>query len=336
MLFRSVSQSRYVGFDGVVAVPHRVNHQADLVLASRLLNDARLKALSGISSDVVQFNAAMRELGGTVRSLTQYYRQASKGLRKMFKDFPKKTQERLKNTPAYRWQDVPSDYLGYLYGVAPLADDIANGCNQLSGMAKEMMRYEYTVKAGNVQSNPFEEMISDASGQMQYRGKGSRTSFGRVGYTFSFPEDWIQDVPIVAPFGTAYELTRLSFVVDWVLPVGDYIGALEAAQFMPYFKEGFEVHGALETCDGGPFSLAPAMGSHNTHMFVLLSTPYHARRFSMRRTAHSWAPGLDLLSQVKFPDVRSELGLNHVAQAASLFTQAFHKPPSSWFRSGNR
>ena len=106
---------------------------------------------------------------------------------------------------------------------------------------------------------------------------------------------------------------------------------------MPYFKEGFETWGAVETCecDGGNIRPQPTMGSVETWA-ANLSRPYKAIRNTSRRNALFWAPGLDLLKQVKFPDVRAELGLNHVAQAASLFTQAFHKPPSTWYRSSNR
>lgn len=329
--------SGFFAYNGTCAVPHRGSHQADLALALRLLNDARLHALTGIGNDVTQFNAAARELGGTVRSLTQYYRHASRGVRGMFKDFPKKTQERLKHTPAYRWTDVPSDYLGYLYGIAPIAEDIENGCNQLSGAAKQGLRFGYEVKSGFAQTNPYQESIADASGQFQYFAPGSRKSYGRVGYKFNFPDWWIENVPIMAPFSTAWELTRLSFVVDWVLPVGNWIGALEAAQFAPYFKEGFETWGAIETCesDGAGIVPQPNMGSVESWA-ANLSRPYKAIRNSSRRTAPSGGPGYGLISQVKFPDARATLGLNHVAQAASLFTQAFHKPPSSWYRASNR
>lgn len=316
--------------EGTVVITNRGNQIPDHTLAQRYLADSRNKALAGLSEGRMQMNAALAELRGTVKSLTSYYNLASKGVRKMFKDFPKKTQERLKYTPAYNWKDIPSDYLGYLYGIAPLADDIANGATELSGMAKRAMAYGYWVRSGRKSADSYMEPLRTASGSIQYQSPGTRTSFARVGYYFDFPLWWIESTPILTPFSTAWELTRLSFVVDWVLPMGNYIGALESAgQFGPYFKEGYEVYGTEEECTGGNYSPAPNMPRGTVSV---VASDYYARRFSAHRSVLDRGDGWRLFQQVKFPSFRNELGLGHAAQAASLFAQRFHKPPASWFR----
>lgn len=302
-----------------------------LTLADRLLSDVRNRTLSGIGSDVMQMNAALLELGGTVRAVRDYYRHLSRGVRSMFKDFPKHTQERLKGVPPYRWTDVPSDYLGYLYGVAPLADDIANGANQLSGMAKREMAFGYTVKGGAYRDEQFSLMLTAGRDVYNIRVPATRRSYARVGYYFEFPRWWIEEVPVVTPFSTAYELTRMSFVLDWVAPWGNYIGALEAMQFLPYFRQGFEVRGAVEQTGNitsyqpGGSTWTPTLNSSDVHFFY--------RSQTMNRTAFGPLDGQTVFTKLRVPELRWELGLSQASQAMALATQRFHNPPSSWFRS---
>ena len=182
----------------------------------------------------MQLNAALLELKGTVRGVTEYYRHASRGVRRMFRDFPKSMRDRLQGTPPYRWKDVPGDYLGYLYGLAPIADDIANGARELSGQAKKEMAYGFSCKSGTFRIDEEELMVSPAGVAMNLFVKARQKSWARCRFNFDFPLWWIEQVPIVTPFSTAYELTRLSFVLDWVAPFGNHVGAIEAGQFMPY------------------------------------------------------------------------------------------------------
>lgn len=310
-----------------------------LTLSRRLVNDARMKALSGMTDGTTQFNAAGAELRGTLKSLTGYYRHASRGLREMFGDFPKKTRERLKNTPAYNWRNIPSDYLGWLYGLAPLADDVENGLDQLTGFAKQGMAYSYWVRAGEVREDDFDMPLTrvGSRGPASYWIRAKRTSFARVGYEYRFPDWWIKQTPIVAPFSTAWELTRLSFVCDWVLPVGGWIQSMEAAQFDPYFYEGFEVFGAREvTVDGARVRINTDLTSKEWPEGSVAITPsscYRSRKFASQRSALSGAAGDSPYRRVQFPDFRAEMGVGHAAQALSLFAQRFYKPPASWYRS---
>lgn len=310
-----------------------------LLLSQRLVNDARMKALSGMVDGTTQFNAAGAELKSTLQSLTGYYRHASRGLREMFGDFPKKTRERLKHTPAYNWREIPSDYLGWLYGLAPLADDVENGLDQLTGFAKCGMTYSYWVRAGAVREDSFDMPLTrvGARGPASYTIPAKRKSFARVGYEYRFPDWWIKQTPVVAPFSTAWELTRLSFVCDWVLPIGSWVQSMEAAQFDPHFYEGFEVLGAREvTVDGARVMVnQAAAGSNWPDGSVVCNPPscYRSRKFASQRTALSKAAGDSPYQRVQFPDFRAEMGVGHVSQALSLFAQRFYKAPASWYRS---
>ena len=192
------------------------------------------------------------------------------------------------------------------------------------------MRYGFDVRGGDVEDVPYWEPLRTASGQIQFETRGSRRNFCRVGYRFDFPQSWIERVPILTPFSTAWELTRLSFVADWVAPFGNYVASLEAmGQFGPYFSEGFEVYGSVEECNPSAYRLARNMAPG---ALVVLAPGYTARRMTMQRRALGESSGWNLMSEVRFPDFRNKLGLNHAAQAASLFSQTMYNPPRSWYR----
>lgn len=304
---------------GNVTVPYRDPVQVNHTMALQLLNEARMRALSGLSSGKSQFNVAAHELKGTLKTFDKFLKKATDGVLQVGKQLSRKDPRYF--LPPRAWKDAPGDYLGYLYGLKPLADDIGNGLDQLSGLAKRGMSYGYVVRSSLKREEPlFEDVLSVNRFFLMTAIGGTRRSFGRVGYYYSFPDWWIQNVPIVTPFSDAYELTRYSFVLDWALPLGSYVGAMEASQFDPYFKTGFEVYGTDENLRG-PFLKSTANPYPSS---VMTNDEFHCRRFNMARSVVGSRP----TGRVVFPSFRKFLNLDKTAQALALFTQAFSTPPS--------
>ena len=130
----------------------------------------------------------------------------------------------------------------------------------------------------------------------------------------------------MTPFSELWEGTRYSFVLDWVPPVGNWIGAMQAAQFDPYFKAGWELRLVEEQVQG------PVTRSDNPHptKFTLDIGDWAVRRLTMVREAltSEQRPAF----RTKFPDFRNKLGIDHAAQGLSLMTQLFTSAPNSWPR----
>lgn len=301
-----------------------VNVEPDLTEALTILNGVRAKTLAGISQGKSQFNVAAYEARSTVRTIQQFCQKGVRGMLNMYNRLPADRKKKLGGTPPYNWRDVPGDYLGYIYGLAPLADDIANGFDQLSGLAKQNMSYGYSIRGGSSRNTPYADRVrANKYANFAFKTQGMRKSFARVGYEYRFPHWWIENNPIVTPFSDAWELTRMSFVLDWVLPVGNWLGAMESAQFDPYFHQGYEVWGAQEVVPTG--SQFVSLGDSRDHMS---NDGFRIRRFRFTRV------GLDSedspSTRVKFPSFRNFLGVSHAAQAMSLLTQVFKTPPSRW------
>lgn len=313
--------------EGLVTV--RASNQSVLVdhtLSKRLLNDSKAKALSGISASKSQFNVAAREAKGTVKLMAEYCQQSIRGVKSLSRALSSRDPRRY--LPPGYWKKVPGNYLGYLYGIKPLADDMANGLDQLSGLSKRNMAFGYWARSGRTESNPLSEIVSTPAYANNFRAVGGqRRSVARCGYYYQFPQWWIDEVPIVTPFSDAWELTRLSFVLDWVLPVGNWIGAMEAAQFDPYFREGFETY-STEEIVRGPFRPIRVPGPGQSYDEVMVNEGYVDRRYEMVRTV--LGPGSKPSTRVSFPSFRDYLGLDHAAQSLALLSQVMKTPPSRW------
>lgn len=311
--------------------------------SDELLNDARMAALGQLSGGNMQFNVAAVEARNTMGSCRQFGVKAARGLGDMWHamkhagrgsprsgglqapPIPKKQLGELANQPPYKWKDIPGDYLGYLYGLRPIADDIANGLDRLGNLHKQNMSYGYSVRSTKRRTNPIEVLVMDAENYVSHIAqRATILSLGRVRYDYRFPQWWIENTPIVTPFSEAWELTRLSFVLDWVLPVNRWVGAMESAQFDPYFHAGWETR-MYDVRARGPF----AVQNPSPYVTVVLENDsWSWREFSMRRTALTSEQRPTF--RTKFPSFRNYLGVTHAAQALSLATQMLTTAPNSW------
>lgn len=326
-LLPSSSEGRY--FSGNVTTLRVDTDLPDHTVSQARLNDCRMRALTKLSSSKTQFNVAAREAKDTIGALKDFSLKGYHGLKNMaYELFQRQPKDPRRFQPPYQWREVPGDYLGYLYGLRPLADDIANGFDQLSGLSKQNMSFGYSTRAKFKEERPFQGLVS-TPGYLQGNGYVAlgctRKSFARVRYDYAFPKWWIDNVPVLTPFSEAWELTRMSFVLDWVLPVGNWIESVQAAQFDPYFQGGVEIYGTDEDWRG-PFSAAPPV---SPYWEMVMSNPsFHCRKFGYVRTALKSTDRP--VGRLEFPSFRNYLDVSNAAQALSLLTQAFKTPPSRW------
>lgn len=202
----------------------------------------RQKALSQSTSKDMQFNAAMAQASSTGRMIGKASTNLAHGINNLMQG-PKG----LARTAGKfsQWRKAPSAYLEYLYGWRPLAEDVSNAFDKLNDYKNRNMGYEMRVQAANIDRIPLYRTlaaITPGNGGTSNKAvwRGTREVITRAGYIFRLPDWFVQNTPIISPYSTAWELTPWSFVADWVLPIGNWIGSMESAQFAPHFKEGFE------------------------------------------------------------------------------------------------
>jgi hypothetical protein len=224
------------------------------------------------------------------------------------------------------WKELPSEYLAYLYGLAPLGDDLANGLNKLAWMRVKGFRMSMVLKSSQTRRESIFQVggvIQNGTGgffnpsTLQQRWNGSREITAKVGYRFDLPAWFLDNSPTLAPFSTAYELAPYSFVLDWFLPVGNWLGALESAQYSPFFKEGFEQVFVRDRYDYRGFGFQ----NRTANMaFLRLESGYQEYGF-LRRQLQTVPPSVI----TTLPALNPLPGLHQAAQGLALLTQAFKR-----------
>lgn len=207
------------------------------------LEDAAVsKALLGLKNQKVNLSQAFAERGQLVgltlsavektASLMQGFlrkrREISRGefFAMTVKDL--KRGLRKKNT-----QGLLKDFLEVQYGVRPLMQDVYGASDALNKRERDGDAYRATVhgRARQVMNHKWFKQ-SDYTGSFGYDCDVSESHLAHVRL------DYVLDNPLLAslaqlgitnPIDLAWEELPFSFVVDWFLPVGNYLESLDAA-----------------------------------------------------------------------------------------------------------
>lgn len=285
---------------------------------SSLPATVRRQALAQFTEREVSLGAATRELGSTLKMVGNMATGMAKGLDDLMYALQAKNRgaaaKGLALDKMSSWKKIPSAYLEYLYGWRPTSEDVSNAFDSLNTRKSEGERLLYYLKKHRTLRGIETFENGQFDGYIKTRDTYEITQKCRVRYAFGLPDWYWEKLPTVAPFGTLYETTRLSFVLDWFLPIGEFIGAMEAAQLWPFFVGAVESEkrtARLVNREIIPTNFRQTLGSF----------PGYREDYWYRRTPISLAGGI--LSAV--PSLRNPLSLSHAAQGLSLLTQAFQK-----------
>lgn len=139
------------------------------------------------------------------------------------------------------WRDAPNRWLEYQYGWKPLLGDIYTACEEISN--KDRQDPPRTYSSVKVRKSA-RDTIQSTAGSSGYGHKKITEVDWDVKVRFDFCPNPDRNVfrtldqwGIANPLQIGWELIPFSFVVDWALPVGDFLSALTASH--PYtFRSG--------------------------------------------------------------------------------------------------
>jgi len=123
-----------------------------------------------------------------------------------------------------RWADIPgaasNTWLAYSYGLKPLIKDVSDAVKVLDKGLRDPSRpvvvRESMVKSVSGSASDNGEYHDSISGSVRVSGKVEFWIENPVLYT-------LEQVGFVNPLSVAWELVPFSFVVDWFVPVGDFL-----------------------------------------------------------------------------------------------------------------
>lgn len=211
---------------------------------------------------------------------------------------------------------VASGWLELQYGWKPLLSDIYGACehaansannviiNKASASAKQTIDLSSTVK---VTSNGVTTWTTT-------KGQIDITARYGVTYTTSIPAfRTAAQLGLLNPYSVAWELLPYSFVIDWFIPIGEYINSWDA-DFGLHFQDGYFVIGQNCQFNRVESKLGKSYGQYNTARWESSS-----ERIWIDRTKLASFP------TPMFPQFKSPFSVGHAANALALLTQAFKK-----------
>jgi hypothetical protein len=214
---------------------------------TNLENRAGIKALNLLDRMDFDFGTAFAESGKTVKMVTSLAETAVKALNRVrkkdvrgflkevdlvwaiFKGKPGKPQR------VNRGIGIVDTYLTYQYGVKPLLQDISGSVDALVRLPPEAFRISVLGKHGNSGYHLKEVGIGTRAPNWalsEYR-EGCRVKISAIPRISNNRIDDLNWSLGLDNFGAtqAWELLPFSFVLDWAVPIGDYIRGLTTLRY---------------------------------------------------------------------------------------------------------
>jgi hypothetical protein len=200
----------------------------ELGLRSRSNVAARLK----LKDTDINLGVAFGERKQTARLLGDTATRIAKSFRYLRRGQPRRAMDELgissrKREP--RGNNVPSKWLEMQYGWKPLLSDVYGAATALSKQPKSDWRV--TAKATRSKEDNYEFKTVPNWGWIAHtsRAKVKQSVFTRID---ALPANEaaisLTALGVTNPLLVAWELVPFSFVVDWCLPVGDWLDSLDA------------------------------------------------------------------------------------------------------------
>lgn len=214
-------------------------------------------------------------------------------------------------------REFASNWLEYQYGWRPLLSDIYGSCEAIARTYHERRPAIVTGSASEDHDILFEPGFtwygSGFTAQQYWNGRIT----DRCRYTVQFAEDEplataLASTGVTNPLLLGWELLPYSFVVDWFLPVGNYLQQLEYARGLRFLR-GSKTRYRSGKASG--ISRLTYPGAGQEHSSFVFNVSWNT--LQVNRTVLTGWPYQD------FPVFQPSLGVTRVLNATALITQVF-------------
>lgn len=285
---------------------------------SKLEDRALITALNKLKSGHVNIGVALAEAKQTARLLTSTVKDISEGVNSYRKRFPRQWEEvrKWQRGGSLNWRKIPDRWLEIQYGWNPLMSDVSGACYSLEKTWNE----NYPLIG--VQGTSVLTDVTTRFGDGQYGSSlEERTDWVRlykVSLYLELTSSWLAQfnaLGLINPASIVWEKVPYSFVVDWFLPIGGWLSALDA-DFGYSFKGGsgtYLLRGKGRIVDHTIENKPNFIGSGQAPQ---INTEY--MYMVRKRYTSTPVPGLHF---------KNPISASHIASAMSLLVSAFQ--PSS-------
>lgn len=274
------------------------------------VNMLLVQCLLQLNEQKVAIGNALAEAKSTVQMIAETATKLAKALAAMRRGNPRGALSALglSRSGIGVTKFAANNFLQWKYGWAPLMGDIHDGVEAL----KTQLDLGMYISARKTKvSNPrWDFEVGSQFGSPYTKVTGSGTHRTTVALWCSFkPDYWLaaaHKYGLDNPLGILWEVTPWSFVVDWLIPVGDLLTALSA-------REGLNLVGGFSSCTGdGTSTIKPPKWPDPR---AKESVPENTvSRFGFHRVAFTSLP-------IPLPYVKSPFSDSHTGSAIALLSQ---------------
>ncbi len=218
---------------------------------------------------------------------------------------------------------IPEQWLALQYGWKPLLQDVYGSCEELAALTTGVQPEIITVNASARTEIPNFEYVSGGDGgwlpPVKWKSSSGSVS-GKGSIVSTVTADFVSGASrtgLINPLTLGWELLPYSFVVDWFLPVGDFLQRCNASDGLTFLRGWIAQKWSMQwraTIDGSPITSSGWSGS-------VSGANHTAEFFDYEREALSWFP------RPGWPSFKDPFSPTHVANALSLLATAFGRGP---------
>lgn len=280
---------------------------------SNLTSQAVFKAVQQVKGGKVNLGVALAEarqtatlLGSTATGIARDIDRMMSGKRGLAETFGKMAS----------WKKIPERYLEACYGWTPLLNDILGSAEAIASAQTAGMTFNLSVKGTASEDLEFIKDYGTNVVLSRYVGSVKRvTSCSMNYYLPGYLLPLLSSLGLTNPFEVAWEKVPYSFVLDWMLPIGPWLGTLDAQSYLQ-FREGSITEFVRCRASAG-------VRAANTALVPVKSIdvlrPGSYRYYYMRRVLMPGPPTVD------FPRLKNPLNLDKASKGLALLTQVFKR-----------
>jgi hypothetical protein len=215
---------------------------------------------------------------------------------------------------------IPSSYLELSYGWTPLLQDVLGSAEALAESINLGRRFNLTVQGRASSRNPYNR-VEKWPGLYDLIIRGESKSQVEVTLCYDLPSyllTTLSSVGLTNPAEVLWEKVPYSFVVDWFLPIGNYLHLLDAGDYLQFIEGSRSVIARIKAditaVDNPDFNW-------RYNKYVTLMRPGMYRQHEFFRTVLTRPP------EIPLPSLRAPLSLDKMAKGLALLQAAFSRRP---------
>lgn len=281
---------------------------------ARLSSRAEVQALLALKDQKVNLAQAFAERKQTAKLFADTLQTITSGVRALRKADPKGFVKAVRQQVSTKNAKIPSRWLELQYGWKPLLSDVYGACEAIGETPLAAYRIDVKGNARERSSRTIDNRNTTGAPTVQLVTTEERVRCHLTYTPGNMLLERFADVGVTNPLLLAWELLPFSFVVDWALPVGNWLNSLDAAAGFAFRAGSLSYYAKTSTITEGRIK-TDSFGRDDMRAHASLHATAYQTNFG--RTVYSSSPIPTL------PRFKNPWSSTHVANAMSLLATTF-------------